>query len=453
MANAFTLPFDLTQLFAENRPRLAHMHDVSAFAHDFATSVQLSPDQSALLQRTALLHDIGYAPAIQHYKFHPLDGALFLEKYGEDPWVVEGVLRHSLAEHKAATLPHVAGLYAARPVIDAAQWLVQAVTIADWRAAGVGGRVSFGQRLNDIITRNPDNPGKAARATDMVSHVRRWFTTFMHIAFQATPLPWIFSDVDNTLICPGQALSKRNAHSLRAYVLQGGRFSLATGKHPDSIRALVEELHLVDVPHIAVNGTCVLHNSTIRLLAHLPEDATHLAQRLESMGLPVVMYRTGGIETGCHWTDALSDLFEQYGEIRPVASNQAGPLLKILCIVKDDDARREQDLRELADTFGVACCRSDAQFLEFLPKDGNKGLALRTILQEAQWPLLHSIAVGDSENDAPMFAQCGMCAAVANASASTSRGADWILPACHESGMAELLDVIGKHGWAGIGNE
>ncbi|GAB1410860.1 hypothetical protein MASR1M90_20140 [Desulfovibrionales bacterium] len=449
MLDAPVLPFDLTQLFAENSSRLAHMYDASAFAHDFAATMRFDQEQSALVQRSALLHDIGYAPALQIHNFHPLDGALFLEKHREHPLVIEGVLRHSMAEHKAGTLPHVRSFYADRPAHDNAQWLVRAVTIADWRAAGIGGRVSFGQRLDDIITRNPDNPRKAARATDMVSHVRQWLREALCAAFQPTELPWIFSDVDNTLVRPGDAVPERIVHAVQAYVRQGGKFSLATGKHPDSILGLIHELDLADLPHIAVNGTCLVHKSTYRLLAHLPESVRYLADRLEAMGFPVVLYRFGGIEAGRHWTDALSDLFEKYGEARPATRTQPGPLLKILCIVKDDDEQRERSLRELAKEFNTDCCRSDTQFLEFLPPEASKGIALRTVLQEAQWPLLHSIAVGDSENDAPMFAQCGMCAAVANASASTVRGADWILPACHASGVTDMLDAIRQYGWTG----
>lgn len=134
--------FDLSTLetlFAEHMPRLAHMRDASAVAHDLEASFGLGPEHGALLSRNALLHDIGYAPALRRFGHHPLDGALFLSEHGEHPWVVEGVLRHSQADRKAGMDPAVAGQYAARPPLEGAAWLVGAVTVCDC-ARGAAGR-------------------------------------------------------------------------------------------------------------------------------------------------------------------------------------------------------------------------------------------------------------------------------------------------------------------------
>nr|WP_246326734.1 HD domain-containing protein [Actinomycetospora corticicola] len=49
------------------------------------------------LRVAAILHDIGYAPAIAHERFHPLDGARFLAREGCSDRVVALVARHSCA--------------------------------------------------------------------------------------------------------------------------------------------------------------------------------------------------------------------------------------------------------------------------------------------------------------------------------------------------------------------
>lgn len=441
------LPYDLPTLFEDIPLRLAHILDASAFAVDLGKSCALSTSEQGLLIRAALLHDIGYAPALQQYSFHPLDGALFLEKHKEHAWVVEGVLRHSQAERKAATIPEIASAYAARSVLKEAQWLVCLTTIADWRAAGVGGRVSFGQRLYDIVSRNPGNTAKEQRARAMVDEVRTWFWTIMTDTNHVHPLPWIFCDIDNTLIRPGDELSPQNAKAINSYLSAGGQITLATGKHPLSIRPLVTALGLKDA-QIAANGTCVLHDGMIQILAHLDSRAEALQVRLEALGLPIAVYRVEGIEAGKVWTQELGDLFEHYGEVRPVQKSLSGPTLKILCVADEQNLKQEQALRTLAESLDVDICRSDRHFLEFLPRKGNKGAAARQVMEQAHWPILHSLAIGDAENDATMFAQCGACAAVKNGSEIAQRGADWIIDACTQDGVGKILDQIVTHqGW------
>ncbi len=440
----------LESLFAGHLPRLAHMRDAASFAGDFADSFGLPGDHAALLVRSSLLHDVGYAPALRRFGYHPLDGAVFLVEQGEHPWVVEGVLRHSWAGRKAGLDSAVTDQYARRQPLSEAAWLVRAVTVADWRAAGVGGRVSFARRFQDIATRNPHNPDKVRRAGIMVDEVRDRFMERARDFSVDRPLPWVFCDVDNTLIRPGDRLSEINRLAVRAYVEASGAFSLATGKHPLSIAPLVRELGL-STTQVAGNGSCLLDKDGITVLADLGGAAQSLVTALESRGLPIAVYRPEGIETGNGWPETLDEIFDRYGEIRPTRNRQCGAALKILCIVDGDDLRREEELRLLASELGVDCCRSDRHFLEFLPKGGNKGQAARTVMERAGWPVLHSLAIGDTENDEPLFALCGACAAIGDAHEWTRQGADWTVSPCTQNGVGGFLDRVRQgRGWEGL---
>jgi hydroxymethylpyrimidine pyrophosphatase-like HAD family hydrolase/HD superfamily phosphodiesterase len=440
----------LESLFAQNMPRLAHMRDACAFACDLRASFGISDAQGALLKRSALLHDIGYAPALRRFGYHPLDGALFLAERDEHPWIVEGVLRHSQADRKCGMVCGAAAEYALRPQLPDADWLVRAVTIADWRAAGVGSRVSFARRFQDIAQRNPHNPEKIRRAGIMVSEVRDWFLEWAEEMAANRPLPWVFCDVDNTLIRPGDSLSTENMTAIKAYTAAGGSFSLATGKHPLSIAPLALQLGLTSA-QITANGTCLLDQGEVTVLADLGEAAQMLRTALENLGLPIALYRKDGIEAGGTWEGSLDDVFDRYGEIRPVRGVQSGPVLKILCITNGADLKRDGELRLLAAELGVDCCRSDRHFLEFLPLSGNKGQAARSVMQNSAWPVLHSLAIGDTENDEPLFALCGGCAAVGNASEEARLGADWTIGHCDAGGVGAFLDHLRRSGgWAGL---
>jgi hypothetical protein len=278
----------------------------------------------------------------------------------------------------------------------------------------------------------------------MVAEVRDWFLESA-CGMGPSPLPWIFCDVDNTLIRPGDGLSSANRAAIRAYVAAGGKFSLATGKHPRSIVSLARDLGLANA-QVAANGTCLLEGEHVTVLAHLGEAAQTLRSRLEALGLPLALYREDGIEAGGAWEGWMDDVFERYGEIRPLRGPQSGPVLKILGVVDDADPRREQSLRDLAVSVGAQACRSDRHFLEFVPHGGDKGQAVRRVTEGAGWPLLHTLALGDTENDAAMFAQCGACAAVANATDEARLGADWVVPACTADGVGRMLDVLRQGG-------
>lgn len=440
----------LDVLFEGHEARLAHMRDAAAFARDLSSSFSLAADHGALLERSSLLHDIGYAPSLRRYGYHALDGAIFLAGQGEHPWVVEGVLRHSQADRKTDRFQGVTEEYARRQTLPEAAWLVRAVTVSDWRAAGVGSRVSFAARFQDIALRNPHDPGKIQRARVMVDEVRDWFLEWARELGRERPLPWVFCDVDNTLIRPGNRLSEVTRASVGAYTAAGGAFSLATGKHPLSIAPLVRELGLAST-QVAGNGTCLLDKDGVTVLADLGDAAEALRAVLEGMGLTIAIYREDGIEAGRLWDDGLDEVFDRYNEIRPARTLLSGRPLKVLCITDGADLRREDELRRLASELGVDCCRSDRHFLEFLPRGGNKGLAARMAMMRAGWPVLHSLAVGDTENDEPMFALCGACAAVANATEGALLGTDWTIGGCETDGVAGFLDHLRTGGgWSGL---
>ena len=441
-------PSCLDTLFAGFEPRLAHMRDAAAFARDLGADFRLVPEHAELLERSALLHDVGYAPTLRRHGYHPLDGALYLEESGEHPWVVEGVLRHSQADRKTDRFPGVFEEYAQRSPLDEAAWLVRAVTVADWRAAGVGGRVSFARRFQDIAERNPHNPDKIRRARVMVDEVRNWFLEWA--ADMPGIMPWVFCDVDNTLIRPGDGLAPATRAAVGAYAAAGGNFSLATGKHPLSIAPLVRELGLAST-QVAGNGTCLLDRDGVTVLADLGDAAEKLRTALEGLGLTIALYREDGIEAGRYWEDGLDEVFDRYAEIRPVRGRLAGRPLKVLCITDGADLRREEELRRLAAELDVDCCRSDRHFLEFLPRGGNKGMAVRAAMERAGWPVLNSLAIGDTENDEAMFALCGACAAVANATEGALQGTDWTIGRCEEGGVGGFLDWVRTGGgWCAL---
>lgn len=123
-------------------------------------SVLFDEHEAALLVAAATLHDIGYAPAIAHTGFHPLDGAYHLQALGLPPRLVSLVAHHSEAE----MLGPQQGVHDLGERFYREQSLLaDALVYADMHSAPDGRPIQAEYRLADIARRKPD-PVEQVRA-------------------------------------------------------------------------------------------------------------------------------------------------------------------------------------------------------------------------------------------------------------------------------------------------
>jgi putative nucleotidyltransferase with HDIG domain len=130
--------------------RWVHVQAVAQRAQEAAAVV--AADEVELLVAAAVLHDIGYAPALVDTGFHPLDGARYLRRLAAPPRLVNLVAQHSGAAHEARLYGLDSELAAfadegPTPVRDALWW-------ADQTTGPNGQRLTVHQRLADIARRH-----------------------------------------------------------------------------------------------------------------------------------------------------------------------------------------------------------------------------------------------------------------------------------------------------------
>ena len=141
----------------------------SRFEHTWAVARQAerarhlvpAPWRDALVD-AAWLHDVGYAPEISSYAFHPLDGASFLASEGWPGEVCRLVAWHTRAGTEAALrglTPELEGLF--RPPPAPAQAVL---AWADLTSTPEGERCTASERLAEILERYPAD-SVVARAT------------------------------------------------------------------------------------------------------------------------------------------------------------------------------------------------------------------------------------------------------------------------------------------------
>ena len=107
-------------------------------------------------------------------------------------------------------------------------------------------------------------------------------------------------------------------------------------------------------------------------------------------------------------------------------------------------AERFDELRKAVDSHPLAAnyemVRSDPQYYEVMPKGCNKGRALEILAAYLNISPKRTIAVGDNENDIPMFHKAHVGIAVANAATVAKNAADTVLSVTNNQGaIAEIV--------------
>jgi putative nucleotidyltransferase with HDIG domain len=141
-------------LLQELPERWQHTIGVAARADELAVTVEEADRE--LLVVAAWLHDVGYSPELRQTGFHPLDGAIYLDRHGWPQRITALVAHHSSALFVAQAVGLSSALSAYRaeqsPVADA-------LTYADQTTGPAGQPLPIRARIADVLTRHgPHSP-------------------------------------------------------------------------------------------------------------------------------------------------------------------------------------------------------------------------------------------------------------------------------------------------------
>lgn len=130
--------------------RWAHVQGVARRAADL--TLDLHEHERAVVLAAAWLHDIGYAPPIARSRFHPLDGARYLQDEGF-PEVVAGLVAYhsgAVEEAEECGLGGELAVFRAPP-----DYLLDRLTASDMTTSPTGHPVPARERIAEILSRYP----------------------------------------------------------------------------------------------------------------------------------------------------------------------------------------------------------------------------------------------------------------------------------------------------------
>jgi len=256
------------------------------------------------------------------------------------------------------------------------------------------------------------------------------------------------SDMDFTLLMPGEDISEENSRAIRALMDNKVAFTIATGRSSFLVGKFAERLGL-DVPLITGNGGALFDSRTREDIysADFPEDKLRqvLGKVLKGR-VNAALYST----TGIYFTPESTRRFfcEDYN--RDVPDSKKAPLFDIdRDFLKQDKIPTfnkfllidpPEDLAlELRSDPDLSIVSSGPSFYDIMAKGVSKGGALMRLCDILNIPRENSFAIGDSENDISMLDMAGHGIAMANADDITKKSASYITARCEEFGFAKAV--------------
>lgn len=258
----------------------------------------------------------------------------------------------------------------------------------------------------------------------------------------------VISDFDGTLTGGKDSLVGENTLSaIRALQAAGGIFAVCTGRMLTSILPVVRKIGLSG-PVASYQGSVIADIQTGELLrADGFDEATALSvcRFMEENGLDIHLYTMDTLYTN-YYNERLA-YYEQVCAVKAVQKEKLSDCIpslgRVIKLAATFPPERLPYVMGLLDKrFGAELyVTSSAKILaEIMPKNQNKGEAVKFIAAHYGVNLSDVIAVGDNYNDLPMLKAAGLGVAVGNAEEALKSAADDVAPPSWEDGVGYIIN-------------
>ena len=255
----------------------------------------------------------------------------------------------------------------------------------------------------------------------------------------------ICTDLDGTLLREDKSISAENKAAIEYFKKEGGFFTLVTGRMPYYVTDILKKVE----PNIAfgcANGgglydhikgeylwKCTMSDNIMQLVRCIDE-------KFPGAGIQVCTFEKTYFAKNNDATayfrklTGLPNYTCNYDEVDE-------PISKILfCSASQEDISGIQETlynHPLAGEFGFI--RSEKSLYEILPKGISKGTSITKLCEIAGIDINKTIAIGDYNNDIPMFGAAGIGIAVANACQEALDAADFVTVSNEEHAIAKVI--------------
>ena len=259
-------------------------------------------------------------------------------------------------------------------------------------------------------------------------------------------------DLDDTLLDSDKNISDDNIEAIKRVTKMGAHVVITTGRPYFRIVSFLKTIGLYNDSSFAIsyNGSLISNATKTFILDDVKftnDDVRFIVERLKELALHFNIYQDEFI-----YSEEVLPLIKKQKvfegivfAIRPydelLKINEASKI--IICEYRETiDKMRFAVEKALGDKYNIL--RSTDLYLEILPKDANKGIALNKLMSYLKIDHTQAMAIGDEENDLPMFTYVDYKVAMANGSEKIKKQANFITKTQNESGVAYAIEKVLK---------
>jgi len=274
-------------------------------------------------------------------------------------------------------------------------------------------------------------------------------------------------DMDGTTVNTINEVNRENILAIKKAQALGHIVMVLSGRSPESIHALLQKYDL-DCPIGASNGTAVYADGKLLELTSLKTDQIRsVVSNLDKEFIPYKVYTNQGVHMPKDWKKRLdavlssdlipeefygnenfdrmtrnpmeSELALSYNDIEELLGKDGLEIQKIfaLTLIPEQKNRLVTHLESVKDGY---ISTSSPFNLEMMHIDGNKGNGLKVMADYYNISLENTVAIGDENNDIPMFKTAGLSIAMGNAKEHIKEMCDLVTLTNDENGVAYAIE-------------
>jgi len=257
-------------------------------------------------------------------------------------------------------------------------------------------------------------------------------------------------DIDDTLLNDDKVISEDNLLAIKKVISQGVKIVLCSGRTHRGMDEYLEKLDIYgDDQYVITDGGCVIESVAGRLI-YKKTLSNDIYRRIDKFIVKNKLHYNAVDVSGSTYTSN-NDFVDPY-TILQAWENQKGLFIRtpdqlpnnfeITKAIINENKDKLDSITDLVNQeFGEDCyiIRTGDGFLELMPKEIDKGSALKILSKELNFDISQVMAIGDGENDIPMLKEAGVSIAMDNATDKIKNIVDFVTKSSNESGVAQAL--------------
>lgn len=259
----------------------------------------------------------------------------------------------------------------------------------------------------------------------------------------------IVSDIDGTLNNKARKLPERNKKAIERFVSNGGHFTLASGRNPQSMEKHFKNLPIKGTPAVVINGAGVYDFDKHEMIyfSAMSEGAMELAvqaaEKFRAVDVLIIakdmIYVTGTGWFGKFFVAADKLEHRHIKNIREVPRKNWG---KVIFSGLPFHIKKVKKHFEAICSSELTLMSSSIASFEILAENTHKGTAVLKLAEILGIDNSHTGAIGDYFNDYDMLKTVGVPACCGQAPDELKEISEFVACHCNNGAVADFIEYI-----------